>query len=121
MLEHFKTTVGAIGWTLEGIGVLVIVIGSVIAIGRFLRQCWIDDERGHAYHEFRVGLGRSILVGLEFLIAGDIIRTVVVDQTLEALGSLAIIIFLRIVLSFSLFLEIEGRWPWQPPADRPRA
>ncbi|AHE98733.1 hypothetical protein THITH_11300 [Thioalkalivibrio paradoxus ARh 1] len=118
-MEYFKITVGAIGWTLEALGVLVIVIGSVIAIARFVRRWRLDDEDGQAYREFRVRLGRSILVGLEFLIAGDIIRTVVVDQTLEGLGGLAIIIFLRILLSFSLFLEIEGRWPWQPPPDRP--
>lgn len=121
MLETFKTVVSAVGWTLEGVGVLVIVIGSVIAIARFLGQYRLDDERGRAYQDFRVRLGRSILVGLEFLIAGDIIRTVVVDPTFEALGGLAIIIFLRILLSLSLFLEIEGRWPWQPPRDRPRA
>jgi uncharacterized membrane protein len=58
-------------------------------------------------------LGRSIILGLEFLIAGDIIRTVVVASTLENIAALGLIILIRTFLSVALHLEVEGRWPWQ--------
>ena len=62
---------------------------------------------------FRQGLGRAILLGLEFLVAGDIIRTVGVSPTFTSVGVLAIIVLIRTFLSFELELEIDGRWPWQ--------
>lgn len=112
MIEQFKTVVEAIGWTLEGVGVAVVVIGSAVALSRYLMELRLDDA-GRSYHHLRKRLGRSIIIGLEFLIAGDIIRTVVVEHSLQSLASLAIIIALRTFLSLTLFLEVEGRWPWQ--------
>jgi uncharacterized membrane protein len=116
MLQQFKNVVEAIGWTLEGVGVAVVVIGSAVALSRYLRELRLDDA-GRSYHNLRKRLGRSIIIGLEFLIAGDIIRTVVVEHSLQSLASLAIIIVLRTFLSLTLFLEVEGRWPWQRPAE----
>ena len=66
-----------------------------------------------AYRVYRRQLGRSIILGLEFLIAGDIIRTVVVADTLANVAVLGLIILIRSFLSVTLFLEVEGRWPWQ--------
>jgi uncharacterized membrane protein len=66
-----------------------------------------------AYREFRSDVGRSILLDLEFLIAGDIIRTVTLTQTLESVGVLVVIVLIRLFLTVTLELEIEGRWPWQ--------
>ena len=63
--------------------------------------------------DFRSGLGRSILLGLEFLVAADIINTVAVEPTIESLFVLAGIVLIRTFLSFSLQVEIDGRWPWQ--------
>ncbi len=71
------------------------------------------------YPIFRRRLGRGILVGLELMIAGDIIRTVVVTPSLPALAALAIVVLLRILLAWTLFLETEGRWPWQREALSP--
>jgi uncharacterized membrane protein len=116
MLETFKTVVEAIGWTLEGVGVLVVVVGSAVALARYLGEMRLSDD-GRSYHNLRKRLGRSIIIGLEFLIAGDIIRTVVVEHSLQSLASLAIIIALRTFLSLTLFLEVEGRWPWQKPRE----
>jgi uncharacterized membrane protein len=70
------------------------------------------------YRTYRQQLGRSIILGLEFLIAGDIIRTVVVADTLENVAVLGIIILIRSFLSVTLHLEVEGRWPWQPEQER---
>jgi uncharacterized membrane protein len=69
---------------------------------------------------FRTDLGRSILLGLEFLVAADIIATVALKPTLESLAVLAGIVLIRTFLSFSLEVEIEGRWPWQRPAGEQR-
>jgi uncharacterized membrane protein len=66
-----------------------------------------------SYADFRSGLGRSILLGLELLVGADIIRTVAVDPTYESLGLLGLIVLIRTFLSFSLEVEINGHWPWQ--------
>ena len=74
------------------------------------------DESG--YQELRRNLGRAILLGLEVLIIADIIRTIIVDTTLESVGVLGIIVVIRIVLSFALEVEIDGSWPWSQPSGR---
>jgi uncharacterized membrane protein len=65
------------------------------------------------YAAYRVGLARSILLGLELLVAGDIIRTVVVAPTLENIGLLGAVVLIRTFLNFTLELEVTGRFPWQ--------
>jgi uncharacterized membrane protein len=79
----------------------------------FLRQGFGSHRWNEAYECFRADLGRGILLGLEFLVAGDIIGTVAVAPTFESLGVLAVIVLIRTFLSFSLEVEIEGRWPWR--------
>ncbi len=98
---------------IEIAGVAVIVIGSMIAAALFLRRGFDTSEWDQAYEGFRADLGRGILLGLEFLVAADIIGTVAVAPTFESLGVLAAIVLIRTFLSFSLEVEIEGRWPWQ--------
>ncbi len=71
------------------------------------------QERREDLRAYRRNLGRSILLGLEFLVAADIIKTVAVTPTFTSVGVLAIIVLIRTFLSWSLQLEIEGRWPWQ--------
>jgi uncharacterized membrane protein len=77
------------------------------------RRLPADAERMSVYRSYRQLLGRSILLGLELLVAADIIRTVAVAPTYDSVGVLAIIVLIRTFLSFSLELEITGRWPWQ--------
>ena len=70
-------------------------------------------ERGlDAYSDLRKNLGRVILLGLEVLIIADIIRTIVVDQSVESVIVLGTIVLIRVILSFSLEVEIDGMWPW---------
>ena len=110
------------GYAIEAVGVLVVVAGSCISSCAFLRSYRTLPE-GVAYKSYRRQLGRSIILGLEFLIAGDIIRTVVVADTFENVAILGLIILIRTFLSVTLHLEIEGRWPWQPEppaADAPQ-
>lgn len=74
---------------------------------------WLRPEtRGDAYEDLRRNLGRSILLGLEVLIIGDIVRTIIVDPTLESVAALGLIVVIQIVLSFSLEIEIDGVTPW---------
>ena len=112
-MTDFKEIISVSGYTIEAVGVLVIIAGSVYAsFGFFLH--FREQQEGLAYRVFRRQLGRSIILGLEFLIAGDIIRTVVVVDTLTNIAILGLIILIRSFLSLILHLEIEGRWPWQP-------
>jgi uncharacterized membrane protein len=113
-METVKEYFGVAGYVVEGIGVAILLVGCVLAaawyVARFARMGAVA-----AYQEFRRDLARSIILGLEFLIAGDIIRTVTVNQTLESVGVLVVIVLIRTFLTFTLQLEIEGRWPWQRP------
>lgn len=111
-LLSFTEIMNIIGYTIEAFGVLVIVIGLVISLVK-LGQSYRFSTPTEAYKIFRQNIGRSIILGLEFLIAGDIIRTVSVGDSIEQVGTLALIIVIRTFLSMTLHLEVEGRWPWQ--------
>ena len=110
---EFTEIISIAGYAIEAIGVLVVVVGSIFSSITFIRS-YRQLSEGIAYQRLRRQLGRSIILGLEFLIAGDIIRTVIVSDTLENVAVLGIIILIRTFLSMTLHLEIEGRWPWQP-------
>ena len=105
----FIEVVETVGRVIDGVGVAIIALGMAlaagIAIGRTVRKT------GDAYRNLRNQLGRSILLGLEFLVAADIIRTVAITPNAQSVAVLAVAI--RTFLSFSLELEITGRWPWQ--------
>ena len=112
----FKELISVAGYSIEAVGVLVIIAGSLISSFRFLLEFRKQPE-GQAYRTYRRQLGRSIILGLEFLIAGDIIRTVIVADTLANIAVLGLIILIRSFLSLTLHLEVEGRWPWQPRVE----
>jgi uncharacterized membrane protein len=101
-----------IGNVIDGVGVLVIVIGATVSSLLFVFRLR-GGKPAALFKDYRQSLGRSILLGLEFLIAGDIIRTVVVDPTLTGVGVLGMIVVIRIVLSLALEVELESRLPWQ--------
>ena len=105
----------AIHWitrTIEVVGIAIIVIGALAALLAFLRNTGRCDKEARV-GAFRSDLGRSILLGLEFLVAADIVNTVAIQPTLESVAVLGGIVLIRTFLSFSLEVEIEGRWPWQ--------
>jgi len=95
-------------------GTAIIVVGAFGSLALFLtRLIGKAAPRDQLIASFRSSLGRSILLGLEFLVAADIINTVAVEPTIQSLIVLAGIVLIRTFLSFSLEVEIEGRWPWQ--------
>jgi uncharacterized membrane protein len=95
---------------IEALAVAVIVIAVLHGSGRFLLHL---SRYPDAYERYKRYLGRALLLGLEFLVAADIVRTVALDPTLLNVGMLAILVVVRTFLSWSLVVEIEGRWPWQ--------
>lgn len=112
---EFGTIIEAIGEAIDVIGVIAIVVGVLYAIAdaaiRGLRRV------SPVYTRFRRVLGRAILLGLELLVAADIIKTVAVTPTLDSVAVLGVIVLIRTFLSWSLELEISGRWPWQKWRD----
>jgi uncharacterized membrane protein len=114
MLEEFATqTAHHITRIVELVGLAIIAVGAFATLVRFLIQFARRDDKARIVSDFRSNLGRAILLGLEFLVAADIINTVAVEPTLKSVAVLAGIVAIRTFLSFSLELEIEGRWPWQ--------
>lgn len=115
----FRTTIEYIGLFVDALGVLAILAALLVASARFMAQ-GLRAPGGEGYHRFRQDLGRGILLGLEFLVAADIIRTVAVSPTLDDVLVLGLIVLIRTFLSLSLGVELDGRWPWQGRApDRP--
>ncbi len=111
---EFETLIQHIGEGVEIVGVFVMVIGIVWALGRFAT---VVRSQPDAYTTTRRSIGRSILLGLEILVAGDIVRTVAISPTLTSVAVLGAIVVIRTFLSFALEVELEGRWPWQQRAD----
>ena len=110
----------------EAVGATILIVGALGAFVRFALEVAARRDQD-AYGNLRKNLGRVILLGLEVLIIADIIRTIVVDQSVESVIVLGTIVLIRIVLSFSLEVEIDGMWPWnqwrvprdKPPTDKP--
>jgi uncharacterized membrane protein len=105
----------------EAAGVAIIVTGAVVASGIFLVGGFGRVGWPAAFRLYRANLGRAILLGLELLVAADIIGTVAVTPSFSNLGILAAIVLIRTFLSVALEVEIEGRWPWQRAAAEKNA
>lgn len=101
-----------VGKAIDAVGVAAIVLGGAVAGAVFVKRMTGGSPLLDNYQQFRQGLGRSILLGLELLIAGDIVRTVAATPTFRSVGILTVIVLIRTFLSFSLQLEVTGRWPW---------
>ena len=96
----------------EAVGAGIMVVGGFGAFVIFLARAAQPERRAGSYKDLRRNLGRSILLGVEVLIIADIVRTIIVDQTFESVVVLVGIVTIRIVLSFSLEVEMDGVWPW---------
>lgn len=98
---------------MEILGIFIIAAYAFYALISGAIHLLKQDGTGTIIRQVRERLGRGILLGLEFLVAADIIYTVAVELTLETVGTLAIIVLIRTFLSFALEVELTGRWPWQ--------
>lgn len=124
----YEEVISDVVQVVEAFGCALMVLGAVWAFGQFALASFTRNADDDRYSTLRRNLGRVILLGLEVLIIADIIRTVIVDPTIESVISLGMIVIIRIVLSFSLEVEIDGTWPWsrwrlagaaKPPRTRP--
>lgn len=113
-MGSFLNVMELVGQAVDAAGVAVIVAGIIVATILALAQRLRGGPGMSAYQLYRQGIGRAILLGLEILVAADIIRTVAVEPSFRSVGVLAIIVLIRTFLSATLELEIEGHWPWQP-------
>ncbi len=109
----FNHNVENVVQVVEGVGVAILALGGLGTLIHSGMLYLIPARRARAYHYFRKHLGRVILLGLEVLIVADIIRTVIVDQSPQSVAVLATIVVVRILLSWSLDVEIDGVWPWK--------
>ncbi|HSD24869.1 MAG TPA: DUF1622 domain-containing protein [Solirubrobacterales bacterium] len=115
----FEQTMDDVARAVEILGVATLLVGLAAALvngGRGLLQGKGAED---AYRTVRAVFARSILLGLEFLVAADIIRTVAVQPSLENVAVLGLIVLIRTFLSFSLEVELEGRWPWARASNGP--
>lgn len=110
-LSEINSAINIVAKVIELCGVLTIILGGIASTVNYFRCRFARKE--NAYENFRGSLGKAVLLGLEFLVAGDIIGTVAVEPTFKSLGVLGLIVIIRTFLSFSLEVEINGRWPWQ--------
>jgi uncharacterized membrane protein len=113
MDEWFRPALDFITRVIEVGGIAIIVLGILGASVAVLWQVLRGRPGSEAFGLYRSNLGRAILLGLEFLVAADIINTVAIEPTLQSLLILGGIVLIRTFLSFSLEVEIEGRWPWE--------
>lgn len=115
----FYEVIEAVGKAIDAVGVAIIAVGALITAAGAIPR--LRNKTGDVYRVFRQQLGRSILLGLEFLVAADIIRTVAVTPDARSVAVLAGIVLIRTFLSFSLELEVTGYWPWQKNRQQQQA
>ena len=116
----YEQTIADVSKAVEVVGIGVLIVGGCYALAVFA----FEVARGgstDAYEDLRRSLGRSILLGLEILVAADIIRTIAITPSFTSVGVLGLIVVVRTFLSFSLEAELDGQWPWRKAGDRPLA
>jgi uncharacterized membrane protein len=113
----YEHTISNVVKVVEAVGAAIMVLGGLGALALFARDATRARGAGEAYKALRRNLGQCILLGLEVLIVADIVRTIIVDPTLTSVAVLGLIVVIRIILSFSLEVEINGAWPWRRRVD----
>lgn len=102
---------------IEIIAVAIILGAIVYSIANFLIKSIFEPEQEGHYQQLKIRLGKALLLGLEILVAADIVRTVALEATIQSVSVLGLLVLIRTFLSWALVVEIEGRWPWQPKRD----
>src|SRR5687767_7767243 len=121
IMFDFTTLVQTAGKLLDATGVVVIFGGAIVATLVMLATVIKRHSLHNIYRSYRQNLARSILIGLEFLVAGDIIRSVAGTLSIDSVVILAVIVIIRSLLGIEFEMEIEGRWPWQRKAEASKA
>ena len=118
--EFLRTAIEGAALAIEVLAVTVIVVAISFGTVRFLVH--VQRQQDNAYEGYKIFLGKALLLGLEFLVAADIIRTVALEPTLPNVLLLGLLVIVRTFLSWALVVEMDGRWPWnaaRPAEERP--
>jgi uncharacterized membrane protein len=107
--------------SIEVLAVVIIVVVILLATVLYLRRILTARADADTYKNYRHGVARALLLGLEILVAADVIRTVALEPSLDNVLVLGLLVLIRTFLGWSLVVEIEERWPWQRPAAEKRA
>ena len=120
MVEVIQMLIELAAFGIEVLAVAVILAAViVVAVSRGTMRYLFRPGTQSAYESYKLRLGKALLLGLEFLVAADVVRTVTLRPTLNNVALLGLLVFIRTFLSWSLVVEIEGRWPWQAQAETP--
>ena len=103
---------------IEVLAVVIIIVAIFGATLRYTFKAIVKRDDSELYTELKIRLGRALLLGLEILVAADIVRTVALEATVQSVIVLGMLVLIRTFLSWALIVEIEGRWPWQPGRDQ---
>ena len=115
-MEAIRSAMEWAAFALATLGVVVIVVGTAVAVVRCRPgRSLLHPDRSSRVTRFRHQLVNSLLLGLDMLVASDIIHTAAIEPTLRGVATLGLLVVVRVVLTWSLIVEVEGRWPWQPP------
>lgn len=112
--EQILEVVEFFALAIELLAVLIIVVSIFIAMARYSYRGILQQDQDIRYRELKVHLGKALLLGLEILVAADVIRTVALEATLQSVTVLGLLVLIRTFLSWALVVEIEGRGPWNP-------
>jgi uncharacterized membrane protein len=115
--QRILVWIDAAAVAIEILAVVIIIVAIFVSVGRYLFQAVVHPEVEERYNQLKRRLGKTLLLGLEILVAADIVRTVALEATLESVLVLALLVLIRTFLSWALEVEIEGRWPWQPKQE----
>ncbi len=116
MFEQTLQYLEHVGAAISLVAVVVIVVGFLVAAVGYLRgfRSVVPEDN---FKRFKIKLGGALTLGLEILVLGDVIETITVKPTFQSLSFLAFLVVIRTVVSWTLTLEIEGRWPWQTSTE----
>jgi uncharacterized membrane protein len=115
--HHILVWIDAASLAIEILAVVIIIVPILLSVGRYLFRAALHPEVEGPYRQLRMRLGKTLLLGLEILVAADIVRTVALEATLQSILALGLLVLIRTFLSWALEVEIEGRWPWQPKRE----
>ncbi len=119
VVGHVRAVIEWAALAIEILGALIIVTGVIkVAVTRGTVRYLFQLDKPGAFESYKHQMGRSLLLGLEFLVAGDVVRTVALEPTLTNVAVLGLLVLIRTFLSWSLAVEIEARWPWQARASK---
>jgi len=120
LIDHIREAIEWAAMGIEILGAVVIFAGVIrVALTRGTVRFLLKQGQPGDYESYKHEMGRSLLLGLEFLVAADVIRTVALEPTLGNVAVLGLLVLVRTFLSWTLTVEIEGRWPWQPQKSEP--